>query len=150
MTCDEHLLVQALHRQVQYLREQVQYLHKQRCAAAIHAQHWADRCLTAETANAAETTSAAINPVPANEPSREEHTQSQPAAPIAKGNSSTTYAQTALAMSSDTPLSPTVKRTARTKPNGRDSPANAARASAAADPEMSLTELRHNLNPGRR
>ncbi len=40
--------------------------------------------------------------------------------------------------------SPTVKRTARTKPNGRDSPANAARASAAADPEMSLTELRHN------
>ena len=126
MTCDEHLLVQALHRQVQYLREQVQYLHKQRCAAAIHAQHWADRCLTAETANAAETTSAAINPGPANanEPPREERPQSQPAAPIAKGNSSTTYAQTALAMSSDTPLSPTVKRTARTKPNGRDSPAN--------------------------
>ena len=82
MTCDEHL--KALHRQVQYLREQLQYLHEQHCAAAIHAQYWADRCFTAE-ANAAETTSAAINLVPAtnaNEPSREEHSRSQPAAPI--------------------------------------------------------------------
>jgi hypothetical protein len=111
-------------------------------------QYWADRCLKAETANATETTTAAINPVPAiaNEPSREEHTQSQPAAPITgmigKGNSSTTYAQAV--MSSDTPLSSVVKRNARTKPNGRDSPANAARASATAGPEMSITELRHN------
>ncbi len=75
-----------------YLREQLQYLNKQHCSAAIHAQYWADLCLTTETANAAEITSAAVNPVPANanEPSREEHTQSQPAAPIAKGNSSAT------------------------------------------------------------
>jgi hypothetical protein len=42
-------------------------------------------------------------------------------------------------MSTDTPLSPTVKRTARTKPNGRDCPANAARASAAAGPEPAVT-----------
>ena len=47
-------------------------------------------------------------------------------------------------MSSDLSLRPVVKRTTRTRPNGRDSPANAARASAAADPESSLTELRHN------
>ena len=43
-------------------------------------------------------------------------------------------------MSSDPSLRPVVKRTARTGPNGRDT----ARASAAADPEMSLPELRHN------
>jgi hypothetical protein len=89
MTRDEH--VQALHRQVQYLSEQ-------HCAAAIHAQYWADRsdrpgCFTAENAaNAAETATAAISPVPANanEPSWEEHTRSQPRA-TAKSNSSTTY-----------------------------------------------------------
>jgi hypothetical protein len=57
MTRDEHL--QALHRQVQYL-------HEQHCSAATHAQYWADRCFTAETANAAETATAAISPVPAN------------------------------------------------------------------------------------
>jgi hypothetical protein len=34
-------------------------------------------------------------------------------------------------MSSDLPLHPAVKRTARTRPNGRDNLANAARASAA-------------------
>jgi hypothetical protein len=143
MSSVEH--AQALHRQVQYLCEQLQYLNEQHCAAATHAQYWADRCFTAETANAAEITSAAINLEPAtnaNEPSWEEHTRPQSAAPIAKSNSSTTYA--AAVMSSDTPLSPTVKRTARTKPSGRDSHANAARASVAADPEMSLTELRHN------
>ena len=43
-------------------------------------------------------------------------------------------------MSSDPSLRPVVKRTARTGPNGRDT----ARASAAADPEMSLPELRHH------
>jgi hypothetical protein len=49
-------------------------------------------------------------------------------------------------MSSDTPLSPTVKRGTRNKANGRNCPANAARASAAAGPEpaMSPTVLRHN------
>jgi hypothetical protein len=92
-----------------------------------------------------------MSPVPAsaNEPSREEHTRSQPAAPIARSNSSdysTTYAQAV--MSSNTPLSPTVKRTARTQPNGRDCPANAARASAAACRELAVTrsptELRYN------
>jgi hypothetical protein len=76
-----------------------------------------------------------------NEPSREEHTRSQPAAPIAKGTASPTYAEAVT--SSDLSLIPVVKRT-RTRPNGRDSPTNAAGASAAADPEMSLTELRHN------
>ena len=87
MTRDENL--QALHRQVQYLSEQ-------HCAAAIHAQCWADRsdrCFTAENAaNAVETATAAISPVPANanEPSWEEHTRSQPRA-TAKSNSSTTY-----------------------------------------------------------
>ena len=145
MSSDEHL--QALHRQVQYLREQLRYLNEQHCAAAIHAQYWADRCFTAETANAAETARATNSPVPANanEPSREEHTRSQPTA-TAKSNSSTTYAQAV--MSSDTPLSPVVKRTARTKPNGRDCPANAARTSAAAGPEPAVTrsptELRYN------
>ena len=102
-----------------YLREQLQYLNKQHCSAAIHAQYWADRCFTAGTANAAETAAAAICPVPANanEPSMEEHTRSQPAsaAPIARSNS-TTYAQAV--MSTDTPLSPTVKRSTRTKANG--------------------------------
>ena len=84
----------------------------------------------------------AIIPVPkANEPSREEHTQPQPAALIAKGNFSTTYVQAV--KSSDPSLVPLVKRP-RTRPDGRDSPTNA-RASAAADPQMSLTELRHNL-----
>ena len=43
--------------------------------------------------------------------------------------------------SDDPPLIPVVERI-RTRPNGRDSPTNAARASAAADPE---TELRHSL-----
>ena len=41
-------------------------------------------------------------PANANEPPREGRPQSQPAAPIAKGNSSTAYAQTV--MSSDTPF----------------------------------------------
>ena len=142
MTQEEHL--QALHRQVQYLLEQQQYTNVQHCAAASHAQYWADRCFAAETANAAENTSTAMNPVPnANERSREEHTQSQSAAPIAKGNFSTTYVQAV--MSSDDPsLIPVVKRI-RTRPDGRDSPTNAARASAAADPETSPTELRHSL-----
>ena len=142
MTQEEHLL--ALHRQVQYLLEQQQYMNEQHCAAASHAQYWADRCFTAETANAAGTATTAINPVPkANEPSREEHTQSQPAAPIAKGNFSTTYVQ-AVRSSDDPSLIPVVKRI-RTRPDGRDSPTNAARASAAADPETSPTELRHSL-----
>ena len=47
-------------------------------------------------------------------------------------------------MSSDPSWVPVVKR-ARTRPDGRDSPTNAARASAAADPETSPTELRHSL-----
>jgi hypothetical protein len=115
------------------------------CAAAIRAQYWADRCFTAETANAAETAMATISPVTANanEPSREEHTRSQPTAPIAKSNS-TTYAQAV--MSSDPPSSPIVKRSTRTNARGRDCPANAASASAAAgaEPAMSPTELRHN------
>ena len=138
MSSDEHL--QALHRQIQYLSEQLRYVHEQHCAAATHAQYWADRCFTAENANAVETATTAISPEPANanDPSREEHSRSQPAAPIAKGNSSTTYAEAV--MSSDPSLRPVVKRTARTGPNGRDT----ARASAAADPEMSLPELRHN------
>jgi hypothetical protein len=46
-------------------------------------------------------------------------------------------------MSSDPSLVPLVKRP-RTRPDGRDSPTNAG-ASAAADPETSPTELRHNL-----
>jgi hypothetical protein len=99
-----------------------------------------------------------MSPVPANanEPSREEHTRSQPRA-TTKSNSSTTCAQPEAVMSSDQSLTrspgPVVKRTARhgtstkPEPNGslpvtrRDtgSPANPARASAAADPEMSLT-----------
>ena len=143
MTSDEHC--QALHRQIQYLNEQLRYLNVRHGVAATDAQYWAQRCHKAETANAAESTSAAINPVPANanEPSREEHTQSQPA-PIAKGNSSTTYAEAV--MSSGPSLSPVVKRAARTRPKARDSPANAAGAStAAADPETSPTELRHSL-----
>jgi hypothetical protein len=140
MTQEEHL--QALHRQVQYLLEQQQYMNMQHCAAASHAQYWADRCFAAETANAAENTTTAMNPVPnANERSREEHTQPQPAAPIAKGNFSTTSYMQAVMSSDDPPLIPVVERI-RTRPNGRDSPTNAARASAAADPE---TELRHSL-----
>ena len=140
MTQEEHL--QALHRQVQYLLEQQQYMNMQHCAAASHAHYWADRCLAAETANAAENTTTAMNPVPnANERSREEHTQPQPAAPIAKGNFSTTTYMQAVMSSDDSSLIPVVERI-RTRPNGRDSPTNAARASAAADPE---TELRHSL-----
>ena len=140
MTQEEHL--QALHRQVQYLLEQQQYMNVQHCAAASHAHYWADRCLAAETANAAENTTTAMNPVPnANERSREEHTQPQPAAPIAKGNFSTTTYMQAVMSSDDSSLIPVVERI-RTRPNGRDSPTNAARASAAADPE---TELRHSL-----
>ena len=140
MTQEEHL--QALHRQVQYLLEQQQYMNMQHCAAASHARYWADRCLAAETANAAENTTTAMNPVPnANERSREEHTQPQPAAPIAKGNFSTTTYMQAVMSSDDSSLIPVVERI-RTRPNGRDSPTNAARASAAADPE---TELRHSL-----
>jgi hypothetical protein len=140
MTQEEHL--QALHRQVQYLLEQQQYMNMQHCAAASHAQYWAGRCLAAETANAAENTTTAMNPVPnANERSREEHTQPQPAAPIAKGNFSTTTYMQAVMSSDDSSLIPVVERI-RTRPNGRDSPTNAARASAAADPE---TELRHSL-----
>jgi hypothetical protein len=140
MTQEEHL--QALHRQVQYLLEQQQYMNVQHCAAASHAQYWADRCLAAETANAAENTTTAMNPVPnANERSRDEHTQPQPAAPIAKGNFSTTTYMQAVMSSDDSSLIPVVERI-RTRPNGRDSPTNAARASAAADPE---TELRHSL-----
>ncbi len=50
MTPEEHL--HALHRQVQYLLEQQQYMNEH-CAAASHAQYWADRCFTAETATAA-------------------------------------------------------------------------------------------------
>ena len=143
MTQEEHL--QALHRQVQYLLEQQQYMNVQHCAAASHAQYWADRCFAAETANAAENTTTAMNPVPnANERSREEHTQPQPAAPIAKGNFSTTTYMQAVMGSDDPPLIPVVERI-RTRPNGRDSPTNAARASAAADPETSPTELRHSL-----
>ena len=119
-------------------------MNEQHCAAASHAQYWADRCFTAETANAAGTRTAttAIIPVPAtaNEPSRED-TRSQPRA-NAKSNSSPTYAQALMKI--DLSLSPVVKRTARTQPNAKDSPANAARASAAADPETSVTELRHN------
>jgi hypothetical protein len=46
-------------------------------------------------------------------------------------------------MSSDPSLVPLVKRT-RTRPDGRDSPTNA-RASAAADPEPSPTELQGNM-----
>jgi hypothetical protein len=141
MTPEEHL--HALHRQVQYLLEQQQYTNEQHCAAASHAQYWAERCFTAETANAAGTATTAIIPVivpKANEPSREEHTQPQPAALIAKGNFSTTYVQAV--KSSDPPLVPLVKRP-RTRPDGRDSPTNP-RASAAAAPESSLTELRHN------
>ena len=140
MTQEEHL--QALHRQVQYLLEQQQYMNMQHCAAASHAQYWADRCFAAETANTAENTTTAMNPVPnANERSREEHTQPQPAAPIAKGNFSTTTYMQAVMSSDDSSLIPVVERI-RTRPNGRDSPTNAARASAAADPE---TELRHSL-----
>ena len=140
MTQEEHL--QALHRQVQYLLEQQQYMNMQHCAAASHAQYWAGRCLAAETANAAENTTTAMNPVPnANERSREEHTQPQPAAPIAKGNFSTTTYMQAVMSSDDSSLIPVVERI-RTRPNGRDSPTNAARGSAAADPE---TELRHSL-----
>ena len=143
MTQEEHL--QALHRQVQYLLEQQQYMNVQHCAAASHVQYWADRCFAAETANAAENTTTAMNPVPnANERSREEHTQPQPAAPIAKGNFSTTTYMQAVMSSDDPPLIPVVERI-RTRPNGRDSPTNAARASAAADPETSPTELRHSL-----
>ena len=124
MTPEEHL--HALHRQVQYLLEQQQYMNEQHCAAASHAQYWADRCFTAETANAAGTATTAIIPVPAtaNEPSRED-TRSQPRA-NAKSTSSPTYAQAV--MSSDPSLSPVVKRsTGRTTANGRDCPANAAR-----------------------
>jgi hypothetical protein len=139
MTQEEHL--QALHRQVQYLLEQQQYMNEQHCAAASHAQYWANRCFAAETANAAENTTTAMNQVPnANERSREEHTQPQPAAPIAKGNFSTTTYMQAVMSSDDPSLTPVVERM-RTRPNGRDS-TNAARASAAADPE---TELRHSL-----
>ena len=124
---------------------QQQYMNVQHCAAASHAQYWADRCFAAETANAAENTTTAMNPVPnANERSREEHTQPQPAAPIAKGNFSTTTYMQAVMGSDDPPLIPVVERI-RTRPNGRDSPTNAARASAAADPETSPTELRHSL-----
>ena len=142
MTSDEHC--QALHRQIQYLNEQLRYLNVRHGVAATDAQYWAQRCHKAETANAAESTSAAINPVPANanEPSREEHTQSQPA-PIAKGNASPTYADAVT--SSDPSLIPLVKRPACTRPDGMNSPTNAARASAAADPETSHTELRHSL-----
>jgi hypothetical protein len=70
-------------------------------------------------------------------------TRSQPRA-NAKSNSSPTYAQALMKIGLS--LSPVVKQTARTQPNVKDSPANAARASAAADPlaESSLTELRHN------
>ncbi len=57
--------------------EQRQYMNDQHCAAASHAQYWAERCFTAETANAAGTATKAIIPVPkANEPSMDEHTQS--------------------------------------------------------------------------
>ena len=111
MTPEEHL-VHALHRQVQYLLEQQQYMNEQHCAAASHAQYWADRCFTAETANAAGTATTAIIPVPAtaNEPSRED-TRSQPRA-NAKSNSSPTYAQAPMKI--DLSLSPVAKRTART------------------------------------
>jgi hypothetical protein len=52
-------------------------MNDQHCAAASHAQYWAERCFTAETANAAGTATKAIIPVPkANEPSMDEHTQS--------------------------------------------------------------------------
>ena len=82
MTCDEHL--SALHRQIQYLSEQLRYLNEQHCAATAHVQYWADRCFKAENANAVETATTAISPEPANanEGSREEHSRSQPAAPI--------------------------------------------------------------------
>ena len=79
MSSDEHL--QALHRQIQYLSEQLRYVHEQHCAAATHAQYWADRCFTAENANAVETATTAISPEPANanDPStrREGHSRSQ-------------------------------------------------------------------------
>ena len=50
----------------------------------------------------------------------------------------------AVRSSDDPSLIPVVKRI-RTRHDGRDSPTNAARASAAADPETSPTELRHSL-----
>jgi hypothetical protein len=126
MTHAEHL--QSLQRQIQHLQDQ---LHAQ----AIPAQWRVDRAIMAATANVAETAMASSSPVPANanEPSWEEHIRSQPGASIATSNSAT-YAQVA-AMNSAPPSSPTVKRSTRTKDNGRDHSANAASASAAAGPE---------------
>ncbi len=74
---DSALATQKLHKTYstktlggQYLLEQHQYMNERHCAAASHAKYWADRCFTAETANAAGTATTAIIPVPAtaNEP----------------------------------------------------------------------------------
>ena len=122
MTHAEH--AQALQRQIQYLLN----------TRAIPA---ADRAILAATADVAESATASSRTVPANanEPSWERHIRSQPGASIATSNSAT-YAQVA-AMNSAPPLSPTVKRSTRTKDTGRDHSANlnAASASATTGPE---------------
>jgi hypothetical protein len=138
MTQAEH--VRALQRQIQYLQEQLY-------AQAIPAQWQAHRAIIAETVNAAETT-ASSSPVPvfANEPPWMEHIQSQPGATIAKSNPAT-YAQ---AVTNNEPsLSSTMKRSTRAQDIDRDHSANAASASATADPAsaimMSPAVLQHNL-----
>jgi hypothetical protein len=138
MTHAEHLA--ALQRQIQYLQEQLY-------AQAIPAQWQAHRAIIAETVNAAETM-ASSSPVPvfANEPPWKEHIQSQPGATIAKSNPAT-YAQAVT--NSEPSLSSTMKRSTRAQDIDRDHSANAASASATADPAsaimMSPTALQHNL-----
>jgi hypothetical protein len=138
MTHAEHLA--ALQRQIQYLQEQLY-------AQAIPAQWQAHKAIIAETVNAAETM-ASSSPVPvfANEPPWKEHIQSQPGATIAKSNP-TTYAQAVT--NSEPSLSSTMKRSLRAQDIDRDHSANAASASATADPAsaimMSPTALQHNL-----
>ena len=138
MTQAEHLA--ALQRQIQYLQEQLY-------AQAIPAQWQAHKAIIAETVNAAETM-ASSSPVPvfANEPPWKEHIQSQPGATIAKSNPAT-YAQAVT--NSEPSLSSTMKRSTRAQDIDRDHSANAASASATADPAsaimMSPTAPQHNL-----
>ena len=138
MTHAEHLA--ALQRQIQYLQEQLY-------AQAIPAQWQAHKAIIAETVNAAETM-ASSSPVPvfANEPPWKEHIQSQPGATIAMSNPAT-YAQAVT--NSEPSLSSTMKRSTRAQDIDRDHSANAASASATADPAsaimMSPTALQHNL-----
>jgi len=124
----------ALQRQIQYLQDQ---LHWHAQAIPVQWPGWADG-----------TSMASSNPVPvfANEPPWKEHIQSQPGATIAKSNPAT-YAQAVT--NSEPSLSSTMKRSTRAQDIDRDHSANAASASATADPAsaimMSPTVLQHNL-----